>query len=89
MTDQFNQHNLYCVNLGINASLLMPLIFAMTAVTSQSSTNIAVWHRHFIKLNQTYLKRFSDLIFNMKILVKLRPSILYNIHIIKNNQKNP
>lgn len=87
ITSQLNQHNLYCVNLGTNASLSMLLTFTITATTSQSSTNIAIWYCHFIKLNQINLKRFSVLTFNMKILAEFRPSILYSMHIIKNDKE--
>lgn len=66
MTGQPNHHNLYPVNLGADASLVLPLTHAMTATTSQSPADIATWHRCFTHLDQTYLKHLPSLTSGMK-----------------------
>ena len=42
----------------------------MTTNISQSPSDIAIWHRRFANLNQTYLKRLPSMTSGMKILAE-------------------
>ncbi len=70
MIGQLNRHNLYHINLDADSSLPSQLAHAIIATTSQTSAEIATWHRRFVHLNQTYLKRLPSMISGMKILAE-------------------
>ena len=68
MTGRLDLHNLYRVNLAAVDFFLPESDRAMTATTSPSPADIAIWHRRFAHLNISYLKRLPSMTTGMKIL---------------------
>lgn len=89
MMGQLDTHNLYYVNISNNILVTIPSSFAMTTATSLLPTNLAIWHRRFAYLNNTYLKHLPDMTSGMKILAGVEDLSFCTVYIETKMTKQP